>query len=130
MNKEVVLYLFFGILTTFINILSFWILDDLFNLDYKIATTLAWFLSVIFAFITNKKYVFNQKSSGGQSVRKELISFFFFRGLSYILDLAGMVFLVEVIHVDSTIAKVITNIIVIIANYFASKYAVFRKSYE
>jgi putative flippase GtrA len=127
MNKQVGLYLFYGILTTFINILSFWVLNELVGIDYKIATTLAWLLSVVFAFITNKKYVFNSKSKDSHSVSKELLSFFLFRGLSYIIDLAGMVFLVEIIHLDSTISKIITNIIVIILNYFASKYAVFRK---
>ena len=63
LNKEVISYLVFGVLTTLTNIVSYAILSKLFGMDYKLATTIAWVISVLFAFITNKLYVFNSKET-------------------------------------------------------------------
>ena len=125
-KKEMVSYLVFGVLTTAVNIISFWLFDKWFDMDYKLATTIAWILSVIFAFVTNKLYVFNSKKVEARSVFKEFMSFLFFRLLSYILDLVTMIILVEFLKVDSLIAKIIANVFVVIFNYFASKYVIFK----
>jgi putative flippase GtrA len=127
-KKEIVSYLIFGILTTLVNIVSFWLMNDIIGMDYRVATTIAWIISVIFAFITNKLYVFNSKSTGIYSLFKELGSFLFFRLLSYFLDLSLMVILIEFIKVDSLIAKIIANVFVVIFNYFASKFVIFKPS--
>ncbi|MBS8265657.1 GtrA family protein [Mesobacillus boroniphilus] len=128
-NKiEVVNYLIFGILTTVVNIASFWLINHIFGMDYRVATTIAWIISVIFAFITNKLYVFNSKTTGIYSLFKELISFLFFRLLSYFLDLSLMIILIEFIKADSLIAKIIANVFVVIFNYFASKFVIFKPS--
>ncbi|MFC4321763.1 GtrA family protein [Litchfieldia salsa] len=125
-KKEVINYLIFGILTTAINIISFWLFNKTFGLDYRIATSLAWILSVAFAFITNKLYVFNSNHLDKFSVMKEFTSFIFFRLLSFILDIFTMVLLVGLLQMDSLIAKLIANVFVVIFNYFASKYIVFK----
>lgn len=125
-KKEMVNYLVFGVLTTAVNIVCFWILDKWFGMDYKIATTIAWVLSVVFAFVTNKLYVFNSQHSEVSAVLREFISFIFFRLLSYLLDLATMIILIEILKADSMVAKIIANIFVVIFNYFASKYFIFK----
>jgi putative flippase GtrA len=127
-KKEIVSYLIFGILTTLVNIVSFWLMNDINGMDYRVATTIAWIISVIFAFITNKLYVFNSRSTGIYSLFKELVSFLFFRLLSYFLDLSLMIILIEFIKVDSLIAKIIANVFVVIFNYFASKFVIFKPS--
>ncbi|MFC4321295.1 GtrA family protein [Litchfieldia salsa] len=125
-KKEIINYLIFGVLTTAINIISFWILDRLVGLDYRLATSIAWILSVIFAFVTNKLYVFNSIGKDVYSVIKEFSSFIFFRLLSYALDLITMIMLVESIQMDSLYAKVLANVLVVIFNYFASKFIIFK----
>jgi putative flippase GtrA len=126
-NKEIVSYLVFGILTTLVNIITYGFLAKIMNMDYKIATTIAWLLSVLFAFITNKLYVFNSKNMDFKSVVKELFSFLIFRLLSYFIDLVIMIVMVEWLKVDDLITKVIANVIVVIINFFASKLFIFKK---
>lgn len=125
-KSDVISYIFFGVLTTGINIISYAILTSI-NFDYKIATTLAWLISVIFAFITNKLYVFNSKKMKGTIVIKEFFSFTFFRLLSYFLDIITMIIAIEYLKIDDLYSKIFANMIVIVFNYFASKYFVFNK---
>ncbi|WP_411348091.1 GtrA family protein [Paenibacillus sp. WLX2291] len=123
-RKEIINYIIFGVLTTVVNIVSYIILVNLLYMDYRIATTIAWIISVLFAFFTNKKYVF--KSEKG--FMKEMVLFFGARLLSYFIDLMGMILLVEGLTINDTIAKILVNIIVILVNYFISKLIVFKQT--
>ena len=120
-------YIFFGVLTTAVNFITYVFFTKVLGIDYKIAASLAWVAAVIFAFITNKLYVFKSKKTTGLAVVKELGSFLFFRILSYFVDIASIIVLVEVLGVWDTIAKIIASAIVAVCNYFASKYVIFRK---
>ncbi|WP_369900907.1 GtrA family protein [Bacillus manliponensis] len=124
-TKELISYLVFGVLTTAINIVSYAFLTKIVHMDYLIANTIAWVLSIIFAFVTNKLYVFNQRETKG--ILKEFLSFLFFRSLSYILDILMMIALVELLRADDLLAKIVTNIFVILFNYVASKYIIFKR---
>ena len=126
-KKEVISYLFFGVLTTLTNIVSYVVLSKLFEMDYKLATTIAWGISVLFAFITNKLYVFNSKETNIVLIAKEFTSFTFFRLLSYLMDLGMMVLMIEWLKTDDLIAKIVANFFVVFFNYFASKYVIFKK---
>ena len=126
-KKEVISYLFFGFLTTLTNIVNYVVLSKLFEMDYKLATTIAWGISVLFAFITNKLYVFNSKETNIVLIAKEFTSFTFFRLLSYLVDLGMMVLMIEWLKTDDLIAKITANFFVIFFNYFASKYVIFKK---
>ncbi|WP_175425253.1 GtrA family protein, partial [Paenibacillus nuruki] len=57
-KKEIISYLIFGVLTTLINIAVYFLLANVVGMDFKVATSIAWLVSVLFAFFTNKKYVF------------------------------------------------------------------------
>ena len=127
-KKEAISYIIFGVLTTAINMICYAGLTKLLGMDYKLATTLAWMISVIFAFITNKLYVFNSRNKDFTAVIKEFASFIFFRLLSYFLDLLTMILCVEVLKIDDFIAKIAANILVIALNYFASKYVIFKRA--
>ena len=124
LKKEIISYLVFGVLTTLTNIVSYAILSKLYGMDYKLATTIAWIISVLFAFITNKLFVFNSK---GNNIAKEFLSFTFFRLLSYLMDLGIMIIMVEWANTDDLLAKIVGNVFVVIFNYFASKYVTFNK---
>jgi len=126
-NKwELFSYLFFGALTTLVNFFSYIFFVEHFHLDYKFATSLSWVLSVVFAFYTNKKYVFKSLKNNLKTVKKELFLFFAIRLISYFIDILGMIICVAFLNINDLIAKVVVNIIIIVLNYAASKYVVFK----
>lgn len=120
-------YIIFGILTTIVNFVSYVIFTKLIGLDYKTAASLAWLVSVIFAFITNKLYVFKSVATKKIHLLKELFGFLFFRILSYFVDIFSIIVLVEVLNLWDTVSKIIASAIVAVFNYFASKYVIFRR---
>lgn len=119
---EVLLYLIFGGLTTLVNIVTYYVVANLIGMDYKIATTIAWLVAVLFAFVTNKAYVFKSE----QSAWKELVPFVGARLLSYFLDIGTMIVLVDLMQVDDLLSKIAANVLVVLFNYVASKYFIFN----
>lgn len=127
--REVLLYLVFGGLTTLINIISFYILRKL-NIKIYTSNVIAWILSVLFAFITNKLFVFESKNKKAKENVKEVISFFSFRVLSLIFDMAFMYVMIQIFTANEMLSKVISNILVIILNYLFSKLFIFKSQKE
>ncbi|MDS9995678.1 hypothetical protein C6W22_18420 [Bacillus atrophaeus] len=124
------MYIIMGIFTTAVNISSFYILVEILDTDYKTATVIAWILSVLFAYITNKIYVFQQKTSDMRSLMRELTTFFSVRLLSLGIDLGMMILLVSQFHTNETLAKILDNVVIVAVNYIASKWLVFKKTTE
>lgn len=122
-HQDKVNYLFFGVLTTLVNIIVFWLFRDYFN--YIINTVIAWIAAVIFAFFVNKKFVFNS-SEHQHSTKKQAASFFLLRTASLAVDVLLMIVLVSVLHMNETIAKISTNFIIVFLNYGFSKYYIFK----
>ncbi|QHJ70600.1 GtrA family protein [Planococcus halotolerans] len=127
-NREIVNYIIMGILTTGVNIVSYYVLTEAGVLDYRIATVIAWAVSVLFAYVTNKKYVFGSRTSGLRELLHEVSSFFFFRILSLGIDFIMMIVLVELVVMDDFLAKIIANGVVIVFNYVVSKQIIFKNS--
>jgi len=125
LNKETVLYLIFGILTTIVNIVSFFLFNKLFN--YKLSNIIAFILAIVFAYITNKKYVFESKKEEKTEIIKEFIFFIGSRLFTFVLDMLLMVLFIEGLFVNVLISKVLVNVVVIILNYILSKKLVFKK---
>lgn len=109
-NKRIINYILFGAMTTLVNIISYAFFARMMGIDYKLATTLAWVLAVLFAFVTNKLYVFDSKSKDFALVMREFCSFIFFRLLSYGIDILGMILLVETLKTDDIFAKIAANV--------------------
>ena len=122
--KSILLYLIFGCLTTIVNIAVYVASYDFFNISNFWSTAAAWLISVLFAFVTNRKWVFESKNN---SCIKELISFFCCRAITGITDIVIMVIAVDIMGWNSLLWKILSNIIVIILNYIASKFFVFKK---
>lgn len=123
-NKEIIMYLVFGVLTTVVNIVVYYIFSNLLHMNYLFSNAMAWFLSVLFAYVTNRKYVFDSKNN---QIIKEAISFFGSRLATGIMDMMLMWFLVNFNVVNDVVAKVVVNVIVVILNYILSKLVVFKK---
>src|SRR5699024_4060892 len=115
--KEIIMYLIFGGLTTLVNIVAYFILARLLNIETVISTVAAQIISILFAYITNKIFVFESKTNGKKDLLREMISFFTCRGISAIMDVAIMYVTVDLCHFNDIIMKIISNIIVIIVNY-------------
>lgn len=126
--KELFFYAVFGVGATVINIVSYRVLANTFGKKYfLIANIIAWILAFIFAFITNKLFVFESKRWEAQIAMKEFVGFLSARLATGILDTVLMLFFVSVISLDDTLSKIIINILVIIINYVASKFFIFKK---
>ncbi len=124
--KEVISYLFFGGCTTLINIISYMLFRAA-NIDMLLSNSLAWVVSVLFAFITNKLFVFESRNVGFKKTMVECIYFFICRLLSLVFDLGFMYLLVDIFSCNELLSKIISNIIVIIINYILSKLLIFKK---
>lgn len=120
-------YAIFGVLTTVVNIAAYYVCARLMGLGTGTSTAVAWVLAVLFAFVTNKLWVFNSRSWARRVVARELISFYGCRIATGLLDLGYMLVTVDLWHWDDMWMKLISNIIVIILNYVASRFVIFRK---
>lgn len=126
-NKEIFNYLFFGVLTTIVNIGTFYLLDRVLGLQYLWANALSIILSILFAYVTNKVFVFNSKTDTLRAIMNEFIMFVSFRLLSGAIDMVSMWLLVDIVAIDTIGAKLVTQFIVVVLNYIFSKFFVFKK---
>ncbi|HBG0170317.1 TPA: GtrA family protein, partial [Clostridioides difficile] len=111
-HKETILYLFFGTLTTFVNIISYLFFTRVVSLNFIIANILAWILAVLFAYFTNKFFVFESKVIEIAFLFKEFLSFVSFRLFSGITEMLIMYIMIDLLFINDIIVKVFTNIIV------------------
>ncbi|MBR1416539.1 MAG: GtrA family protein [Bacilli bacterium] len=127
--KEVIMYLIFGVLTTVISLLVFFVLTHTIlssndALQLQIANILSWIAGVTFAYITNRKYVFESKN---KNKLKEVSKFVSARVTTLLMDMFIMFLGVTILHFNDMISKIISQVVVIIANYIFSKLLVFNK---
>ena len=106
-NKEIILYILFGVLTTFVNITTFLLFETLLN--YKVANIIAFIISIFFAYITNKLYVFESRKTASKYVMLELINFFISRIVTFLIDILLMILLVEILDINSLQSKFFVN---------------------
>lgn len=126
--SEIVNYLIVGVLTTLVSLGVYAIFTKIFFVNYMISTIISWIISVSFAYITNKKFVFKSKCSSNSDVFIEIYQFFKYRIFSLLIEMLLMYAFVEVIGIDDMISKGIVQVIIIIINYVFSKLFVFKKS--
>jgi len=124
--QSVLSYLIFGGLTTLVNIVVFWVFNSELGWPVWSANTVAWFLSVLFAYVTNKLWVFDSKTPTAGAMIREATSFFGFRILSYVIDEAIMVIGTSVLHGNGLLVKILDQVIVVILNWFFSKLFIFK----
>lgn len=125
--KESIMYLIFGILTVIINISSYIFITRILKLEILTANIIAWIIAVIFAYITNKLYVFQSKTTTNKELIKEFSSFVSCRVLSLLLEMILMYIMIDIMFINDFIVKIFTNIIVIVLNYILSKIIIFKK---
>lgn len=125
--KDFILYAIFGVLTTLVNVVVYWLLAHPLGLGTMISTVVAWIAAVLFAYVTNRKWVFHSDAHTTKEIAKEIASFFACRLATGAVDWACMLVFVDILHFHDVLIKVLANILVIILNYVASKLIIFRK---
>ena len=132
--KDIIIYLFFGGVTTGVNWVTYTICVSLLNISINISNVIAWVMAVAVAFITNKLFVFNSKSFNFKILIKEISLFLSSRIFSGVIEILGVPFLIaiglnqSIFGIDGMFAKIMISVIVVILNYVLSKLVVFRKN--
>ena len=126
-NKKIILYIIFGVLTTAVNYVVYLTLYKTGLCSNLASTIISWFAATVFAFVTNKLFVFNSRSYSLKALIYEIGSFYFFRIGTGVLDVAIMWLTVDIMSLSPELFKLISNILVIILNYLASKLVIFKK---
>ena len=127
-RQEAMRYLVFGALSTVVNILAFFLCKNVCNFSTVVSNSIAWILAVLFAYITNKMCVFNSETTGKKDLLREILSFFGARIFTLVFETGFLILFIDKLHFNDIIMKIISNILVIIINFFFSKIFIFKKS--
>lgn len=139
--KEIITYIIFGVLTTLVNFFAFWLFTKIFGEDlYLVNNAIAWVVGVVFAYVTNKLFVFESKSWDLKLITKEITGFLGARIFSFLVEEGGMFLFISVLGLGEKsltllgftitgqfIVKILLAVIVVVLNYVFSKFFVFRK---
>lgn len=126
-NQESVTYILFGVMTTLVDWVTYAVLREI-GIDYRIATAVSWIIAVIFAFVTNKIFVFQSYEFHLGYLWKEFISFVTCRAATGIFTLLVMIVMVEWMHLNEFFGKVIISAISLVLNYLLSKLYIFKNN--
>lgn len=129
-HKEKIAYVFWGGVTTVINIGTYSLFARIVHLNTMVSNVLAWIITILVAYITNKLYVFNSKSFDMKVVIREFVSFLVCRLASLVLDMAIMYTFINIFKFNDIMVKTASNVVVIIVNYILSKLVIFRQREE
>ena len=127
LTKEVILYIVFGIFTTLVNLGSFYIMNSLLHLEENISNFIAILLAVIFAYITNKDLVFHSNAKGIKNRLIQFLKFMLGRAFTMIVEFVGGLVLFK-IPIPNIITKAFLTVVVIIVNFFISKFFAFKNN--
>lgn len=128
LNKEVIMYIIFGIATTLVNLIISFILEGIIKINGEIASAIGIIASILFAYFTNRKWVFNTEAKGFKENIKEFGKFVFGRALTMLIEQGGVIIFYTHMSLPFMPVKLSLTIIVIILNFFFSKFFAFTKN--
>ena len=128
--REIISYLFWGVMSTVVNYGAYFLCTMVFHLNYLISNGIAWVAAVLFAFVTNKLFVFESKSWEPKLAFKEFWQFVSARIFSGLLETGMLYLFVDVLGFPDAQIKIIASILVVILNYIFSKLIIFKKPKE
>lgn len=145
--KEIITYVIFGVLTTVVSWGSYTVFVNLLSMKVFVGNLLSWVCAVAFAYITNKLWVFDSKSWKPAVIGKEIVTFVASRGVTGVIEIVFVPLLAAtgfdnifyrllekmnislgILFTDGIYSKVVLAVIVVILNYFFSKFIIFKKS--
>ena len=128
-NYEMITYIAAGVLTTAVNYIVYFLMPrfESGGADLVLANVTAWIAAVVFAFFVNKIFVFDSPSWKKETFWREFLSFISMRLLSLGLETAFLYVSVQLLHLNEPLFKIISNVFVLVMNYIASKFFIFKK---
>lgn len=126
--RDFIAYAFFGICTTLVNVAAYYFCVHIIRLPTVPGTVIAWFLAVLFAYMTNRKWVFKSTAVGPRQIIRECLAFLICRMITGIFDITVMYVTVDLLLLNDLLMKAISNVVVILINYVASKWIIFEKT--
>lgn len=130
-SREVIMYLIFGVLTTAIDFIVFYCAYNFLHIDEMVATAAAWCFAVIFAYVTNRVFVFESKEKNRVGILREFSLFIGARLISLGISELIVLLIMKIMGFDGKLGSIVTKlvcaVVVIIFNYIASKTVIFRK---
>jgi putative flippase GtrA len=127
--RDLIPYAVFGVLTTLVNIVGYWACAHPLGIGVLPSTVIAWVAAVLFAYLTNRRWVFHSTATG-RAVLVECAQFFGARLATGAIDFASMALFVELLGFDDVVVKTLANVVVIILNYVLSKFVIFKHDDE
>lgn len=127
-RRQLFLYALFGVLTTVVNIAVYSLCTRMLDISMPISNAFAWFFAVLFAYLTQRIWVFGTSAHTLLAIMREAVSFFGCRVFTGILDMGVMYLGIELLGGDDLIVKCMANFLVILANYIGSKLIVFHST--
>lgn len=125
-HEEGINYLIFGFLAFVLNYVLYFVFADAVSMHYMAATVLSWVLTVVFAYWTNRTFVFKSQNKETASVLVEFVSFIGARVATELLEIVLMYVMVDLCSINDKIAKLVCQVLVILANYVLSKIWIFK----
>ena len=128
--KNAIRYVFFGVCTTLVNFLMFALLKDGLRIELNVSNAVAVAASILFAYITNKLFVFKSRTENFSALVREMLSFFSARGVTMLIEVGAIFLLHTVLRLDekySFYSKGAVNVLVLILNFVFSQWIVFRR---
>ena len=141
-HRELVSYLFWGVMTTIVNYVVYFLLTEVVQVYYLTANVIAWAVSVLFAYFVNKLFVFQSKSWAWQVALRELWQMAASRLFTLVLETGILWFFIDMLHCGDitvqltanaairgrAIVKLAANVVVVVVNYVLSKFIIFKKN--
>lgn len=126
-HRELISYVFWGIMTTVVNYVSYTLLTEVMHIYYLTGTVIAWAVSVLFAYFVNKLFVFQSRDWAWRVALRELWQMVAARLFSLGLEMAIMWFFVDTLRCNHLLVKLAANVVVVIVNYVLSKFIIFKR---
>lgn len=126
-NEEAISYLFWGFAAFVLGTGLFYVFANVMGLYEQIANVLSWVICVVFAYLTNRTFVFKSKVKGFKNIFVEFKDFIAARVLTLVMENAILFVMIDLLTINNMIAKLVGQFVVIVSNYFLSKLWIFKK---
>ena len=128
--RELISYVFWGVATTVVNYVTYFLLTKGLQVHYLTSNIIAWMVSVLFAYFVNKLFVFQSKTWVWRVALRELWQMTASRLFTLGLESAILWIFVDMLHYSDTIVKLAANVVVAATNYVLSKFIIFKKNQD
>lgn len=125
-NGQAVRYIIIGVCTTLVNFICFATFTELFKIEVTLSNIISIIISILFAYVANKLFVFRSHQKTLSGLFFEFVKFIAARGITMLVEVGGVYLLFNILGIHELIAKLFTQVVVIIGNYFISKLIVFK----